>query len=160
MKTLETKIPDRLDRAIDALVEQGWFASRDDVVREAIRRFLDAHRPELMEKWKNSFAAGWHCRTSPNRVALACRLVVPPKFTSCFGLRGQKVARRGRSRASAAFPARRSEGRVHPCGAGSRSLPTGPPSATRDWRDYVVRPLPRRGRSCKGGARPRCRIHR
>jgi len=51
MKTIEAKIPDRLDRAIDALVEQGWFPSRDEVVREAIRRFLDAHRPELMEKF-------------------------------------------------------------------------------------------------------------
>jgi Arc/MetJ-type ribon-helix-helix transcriptional regulator len=37
MKTLETRIPDRLNRTIDALVEQGWFPSRDDVVREAIR---------------------------------------------------------------------------------------------------------------------------
>jgi Arc/MetJ-type ribon-helix-helix transcriptional regulator len=51
MKTLETKISDRLDRAIDALVKQGWFESRDEVVREAIRRFLDSHRPELMEKF-------------------------------------------------------------------------------------------------------------
>jgi Arc/MetJ-type ribon-helix-helix transcriptional regulator len=51
MKTVATKISDRLDRAINALVEQGWFPSRDEVVREAIRRFLDAHRPELMEKF-------------------------------------------------------------------------------------------------------------
>jgi Arc/MetJ-type ribon-helix-helix transcriptional regulator len=51
MTTVETKIPDKLNRAIDALVEQGWFPSRDEVVREAIRRFLEAHRPELMEKF-------------------------------------------------------------------------------------------------------------
>jgi Arc/MetJ-type ribon-helix-helix transcriptional regulator len=51
MKTVKAKIPDRLHRAIDALVEQGWFSNRDEVVREAIRRFLDAHRPELMEKF-------------------------------------------------------------------------------------------------------------
>lgn len=51
MKPLEAQIPDQLDRAIDALVEQGWFESRDDIVREAIRRFLDAHRPELMERF-------------------------------------------------------------------------------------------------------------
>jgi len=50
MKTVETKIPDTLDRAINALVEEGWFGSRDEVVREAIRRFLEGHRPELMEK--------------------------------------------------------------------------------------------------------------
>ena len=51
MKTVETKISDRLDRAIDALVERGWFPSRDEIVQEAIRRFLDAHRPDLMEKF-------------------------------------------------------------------------------------------------------------
>jgi Arc/MetJ-type ribon-helix-helix transcriptional regulator len=51
MKTVETRIPDKLDRLIDVLVERGWFSSRDEVVREAIRRFLDAHRPELMERF-------------------------------------------------------------------------------------------------------------
>lgn len=51
MKPLEAKIPDQLDRAIDALVEQGWFESRDEIVQEAIRRFLDAHHPELMERF-------------------------------------------------------------------------------------------------------------
>ncbi len=50
MKTFEAKISERLDREIDALVEQGWFDSRDKVVQEAIRRFLEAHRPELMER--------------------------------------------------------------------------------------------------------------
>lgn len=49
MKTVETKIPDRLDRAIDALVERGWFSTRDEVVQQAIRRFLDAHQPDLLE---------------------------------------------------------------------------------------------------------------
>lgn len=51
MKTVEAKISERLDRQIDALVEQGWFDSRDKVVQEAIRRFLEAHRPELMERF-------------------------------------------------------------------------------------------------------------
>jgi len=51
MKTVETTIPDKLDRAIDELVARGWFSNRNQVVREAIRRFLDAHQPELMEKF-------------------------------------------------------------------------------------------------------------
>jgi Arc/MetJ-type ribon-helix-helix transcriptional regulator len=51
MKTVEAKISERLDRRIDALVEQGWFQSRDQVLEEAIRRFLEAHRPELMEQF-------------------------------------------------------------------------------------------------------------
>ena len=49
--TVETKIASRMDRQIDALVEQGWFPSRDEVFQEAIRRFLDSHRPELMERF-------------------------------------------------------------------------------------------------------------
>ena len=49
MKTVEAKISEGLDRRIDALVEQGWFRSRDKVLQEALRRFLDAHRPEMME---------------------------------------------------------------------------------------------------------------
>lgn len=51
MKTIEAKISERLDRQIDTLVEQGWFRSRDKVLEEAIRRFLEAHRPELMERF-------------------------------------------------------------------------------------------------------------
>jgi Arc/MetJ-type ribon-helix-helix transcriptional regulator len=51
MKTIEAKISQRLDRQIDALVEHGWFDSRDKVLQEAIRRFLEAHRPELMERY-------------------------------------------------------------------------------------------------------------
>lgn len=48
MKTIETKISDRLDRAMDALVDGGWFATREQILQEAIRRFLDAHKPELL----------------------------------------------------------------------------------------------------------------
>jgi Arc/MetJ-type ribon-helix-helix transcriptional regulator len=51
MKTVEAKISEGLDRQIDALVEQGWFRSRDKVLQEAIRRFLESHRPELMERF-------------------------------------------------------------------------------------------------------------
>jgi len=51
VKTVEARISERLDRQIDALVDQGWFGSRDKVVQEAIRRFIDAHRPELMERF-------------------------------------------------------------------------------------------------------------
>jgi Arc/MetJ-type ribon-helix-helix transcriptional regulator len=51
MKTVETKIPDQLDRSIDALVERGWYPTREEVIREAIRRFLQAHQPELLEQF-------------------------------------------------------------------------------------------------------------
>jgi Arc/MetJ-type ribon-helix-helix transcriptional regulator len=51
MSSIEAKIPDELDRQIDALVDEGWFRSRDQLVQEAIRRLLESHRPELMERF-------------------------------------------------------------------------------------------------------------
>jgi Arc/MetJ-type ribon-helix-helix transcriptional regulator len=46
---LETKIPPRLAREIEALIEAGWYSNLDSVVLEALRRFADSHRTELME---------------------------------------------------------------------------------------------------------------
>jgi Arc/MetJ-type ribon-helix-helix transcriptional regulator len=51
MKTIAAEISDGLDQAINALVERGWYGSRDQVLDEALRRFLDAHQPELMERF-------------------------------------------------------------------------------------------------------------
>jgi Arc/MetJ-type ribon-helix-helix transcriptional regulator len=51
VRTVEARISERLDRQIDALVERGWFHSRDKVVQEALRRFLESHRPELIEQF-------------------------------------------------------------------------------------------------------------
>jgi Arc/MetJ-type ribon-helix-helix transcriptional regulator len=51
MKTIKAKIPDQLYRQLDTLVKQGWFRSHEDVIDEALRRFLNSHRPELMEKF-------------------------------------------------------------------------------------------------------------
>jgi hypothetical protein len=33
------------------LVKEGWFRDEKDIFSEAIRRFLDSHRSELMEKF-------------------------------------------------------------------------------------------------------------
>jgi Arc/MetJ-type ribon-helix-helix transcriptional regulator len=51
MKLIETEISDELDREIEALVEQGWFQSRSQVLQEAVRRFLECHRAELMVRF-------------------------------------------------------------------------------------------------------------
>jgi len=45
----ETEIPAQLFAEIQSLVNTGWFQSIDDVVLDALRRFLDSHREELME---------------------------------------------------------------------------------------------------------------
>jgi len=46
---IETEIPAQLFAEMQTLVESGWFRSLDDVVLDALRRFLDSHREELME---------------------------------------------------------------------------------------------------------------
>ena len=51
MKTVQKKVPERLYRHAIILVKEGWFRDEKEVFSEAIRRFLDSHRPELMEKF-------------------------------------------------------------------------------------------------------------
>jgi Arc/MetJ-type ribon-helix-helix transcriptional regulator len=50
MKTIRVELPDRVHDQIEILVREGWFRSPADIVEQAVRRFLDTHRPELMEK--------------------------------------------------------------------------------------------------------------
>jgi Arc/MetJ-type ribon-helix-helix transcriptional regulator len=64
MKTIRAKIPDQLYRQLDALVKQGWFRSHEDVIDHALRRFLELHRPELMEKFiRDDVKWGLHGKT-------------------------------------------------------------------------------------------------
>ncbi len=51
MKTLQAELPDKLYEQIKVLVEAGWFGDEKSVITEALRRFLETHRPELMEKF-------------------------------------------------------------------------------------------------------------
>ena len=46
--TIEAKVPARLLQEIEALIDAGWFPDLDSVVLEALRRFADTHREELM----------------------------------------------------------------------------------------------------------------
>ena len=46
---IETEIPTQLFAEMQTLVDAGWFRSVDDVVLDALRRFLESHREELME---------------------------------------------------------------------------------------------------------------
>lgn len=51
MKTMHTEVPEQLFKKAQVLVKEGWFRDEKEVFSEAIRRFLDTHRPELMEKF-------------------------------------------------------------------------------------------------------------
>ncbi len=43
--TLQTEVPVRLLAEMQSLVDAGWFHSLDEVIHDALRRFLDSHRP-------------------------------------------------------------------------------------------------------------------
>jgi hypothetical protein len=51
MKTVQMEVPERLYKYANILVKEGWFRDEKEVFSEAILRFLDSHRPELMEKF-------------------------------------------------------------------------------------------------------------
>ncbi len=51
MKSICTELPDQLYQEIKILVSKGWFKNEDDIILEALRRFLDTHKIELMEKF-------------------------------------------------------------------------------------------------------------
>ncbi|MBW2742319.1 MAG: CopG family transcriptional regulator [Deltaproteobacteria bacterium] len=51
MKTVQMEVPEHLYKHAIVLVKEGWFRDEKEIYSEAIRRFLDSHRPELMEKF-------------------------------------------------------------------------------------------------------------
>jgi Arc/MetJ-type ribon-helix-helix transcriptional regulator len=51
MRTISTEVPEQLYKKAEALVKEGWFRDEKDIFYEAIRRFLDSHQSELMEKF-------------------------------------------------------------------------------------------------------------
>ena len=51
MITIQTEVPEQLYKAAINMVKEGWFRDEKDLFSEAIRRFLDSHSTDLMEKY-------------------------------------------------------------------------------------------------------------
>jgi Arc/MetJ-type ribon-helix-helix transcriptional regulator len=51
MKTIQTELPEQLYRKAQTLVKEGWFRDEKEIFSEALRRFLETHQPELMERF-------------------------------------------------------------------------------------------------------------
>lgn len=51
MKSICAQLPDQVYQEVKSLVDKGWFKNEDDIILEALRRFLDTHKIELMEKF-------------------------------------------------------------------------------------------------------------
>jgi Arc/MetJ-type ribon-helix-helix transcriptional regulator len=47
--TVAAEIPIRLFGEMRSLVDSGWFRDLDELILEALRRYVDSHRAELME---------------------------------------------------------------------------------------------------------------
>ena len=61
MRTIHTEVPEQLYNKAEVLIKEGWFRNEKDIFAEAIRRFLDTHQSELMEKFvRNDVEWGLH----------------------------------------------------------------------------------------------------
>ena len=49
--TVQATLPTRLLAQVESLIREGWFQDMDDLVTDTLRRLLDTHRPELMERY-------------------------------------------------------------------------------------------------------------
>jgi len=49
--TVQTDVPVRLLSEMQALVGAGFFGSLDELMLDALRRFVESHRTELMERF-------------------------------------------------------------------------------------------------------------
>ena len=47
MKTMTIECPDQLADELDEFVREGWAISARDAMVEALRRFLESHRPDI-----------------------------------------------------------------------------------------------------------------
>lgn len=50
MKTMVIECPDQLHEQLQALVAAGWVKDANQAAVEALRRFLESHRPGLIEE--------------------------------------------------------------------------------------------------------------
>ncbi len=51
MKTIQAEVPEQLYKKAIHSVKEGWFRDENDIFAEAIRRYLDTHQSDLMEKY-------------------------------------------------------------------------------------------------------------
>ena len=49
--TIQAEAPVRLLTEMQVLVDAGWFRSLNELMLDALRRFVESHRAELMERF-------------------------------------------------------------------------------------------------------------
>ena len=48
-RSIQVEMPDQLLQQASLLVSEGWAANLDEIVTDALRRYLSAHRADLAE---------------------------------------------------------------------------------------------------------------
>lgn len=51
MKTIEAELPDKLYSQAKLLIAEGWFKDEKELICEALRRYLEAHKPDIMQQF-------------------------------------------------------------------------------------------------------------
>ena len=49
MEMIPAKITKRLEEGMDSYIEEGWYASRSEMIRDALRRLMERMRLEKLE---------------------------------------------------------------------------------------------------------------
>lgn len=52
MKILKLEVPDQIAKRIESLVQEGWFASEEELVRFALSEFLSHYRLQVREEFQ------------------------------------------------------------------------------------------------------------
>ncbi len=61
MKRITFSIPDQLYKQMETLLRDGWFRDCEEILNLALRKFLNSHRPELLERFfREDVAWGLH----------------------------------------------------------------------------------------------------
>ena len=50
MQTVHVQMPDMLYHKVESLAQTGWFRDEQDLLLEALRRYLDIYNDEVMEQ--------------------------------------------------------------------------------------------------------------
>jgi Arc/MetJ-type ribon-helix-helix transcriptional regulator len=50
MKTVQANISEEMYRRMQVLVKEGWFPDTEEIIKQALRKFLDSHDPKVLER--------------------------------------------------------------------------------------------------------------